>query len=50
MEREAKAKVDGYVWGAEFIQFFASVDLKEKVEIILFFQIDRGKIASRARN
>ena len=28
---------------------FASVDLKEKVEFILFFQMDRGKIASAAR-
>ena len=50
MEREAKAKVVASIWGAEFIQFFAlqavfaSVDLEEKVEFILFFENDRGKI------
>ena len=37
------------VWGTEFIQFLAAVDLEEKVEFILFFQIDQGKIASAAR-
>ena len=46
MEREAK--VVASVWGAEFIQFLALVDLEEKVEFILFFLIDRGKIASAA--
>ena len=56
MEREAKAKVVASVWGADFVQFpcrascFASVDLEETVEFILFFQIDRCKIASAARN
>ena len=44
METEAKAKVVVSVWGAKFIQVraascFASVNLKEKVEFILFFQI-----------
>ena len=29
---------------------FVSVDMQEKVEFILFFQIDRGKTASAARN
>ena len=29
---------------------FALVDLEEKVEFILFFHIDRGKIASAAGN
>ena len=29
---------------------FASVDLEEKVEFILFFQLDQGKTASVARN
>ena len=47
MEREAKAKVVASVWGhTSIIQFlaaltcFASVDLEDKVEIILFFLID----------
>ena len=56
IQTEAKAKVVVSVWGAEFIQFlaalavFLSVDLEEKVEILLFFQIDRGKIVSAAKN
>ena len=42
MEREANVKVVASVRGTEFIQFVAalavaSVDLKEKVEFILFF-------------
>ena len=53
METEGRAQVLASAWWAEFIQFlaalaacfFASVDLEEKVEFILFFQIDRGKIA-----
>ena len=48
METEAKAKAVAPVWGEEFIypcraSCFASVYLEEKVEFILFFQIDRGK-------
>ena len=47
IETEAKAKVVASVWGTEFIpcraSCFASVDLEEKVEFILFFQIHRGK-------
>ena len=31
-------------------KLFALVDLEEKVELIIFFQIDQGKIASAARN
>ena len=42
METEAKAKVVAAVWGATFIQFlascFASADLDEKVEFLLFIQ------------
>ena len=42
METEAKAKVVAAVWGATFIQFFAScfasADLEEKVEFLLFIQ------------
>ena len=46
MEREAKAKVVASVWGAEFVHFLAAlavlllVNLEEKVELILFFQIN----------
>ena len=50
MEREAKAKVVASIWGAKFVQFPALVDLEEKVEFMLFFQIDRGNTDSRARN
>ena len=56
MERKAKAKVVASVWGRIALAIpcrascFASVDLEENVEFILFFQIDRGKIASAARN
>ena len=58
IELEYKAKVVASVWGAEFVQFLAScrascfdlVYLKEKVEFILFYQINRGKTASAARN
>ena len=41
---------------AEFVQFLAALavlprfDLEETVELILFFEIDRGKTASAARN
>ena len=45
-----KAKVVSSVWEAEFLQFLASVNLAGQVEFILFFQLDRGKIASTARN
>ena len=54
METEAKAKVVASVWWAEFIpcraNCFASVDLEEKVEFILFFQTDQGKTASSSMN
>ena len=52
METEAKAKVVVSVLETKCIQFFAAQAalprsfLKGKVEFILFFQIDRGKIAS----
>ena len=42
MELEDKAKVVASVWGGQ--------NLKEKVEFILFFQMDRGKTASAAMN
>ena len=53
MEREGKAKVVASIWGTEFVQFlacFASVDLEEKDEFNRFFQIDRGKTDSAAKN
>ena len=56
MEREAKAKVVASVWGPDFCSIpccticFASVSFEETVEFILFFQVDRGKTASAARN
>ena len=50
METEAKAKIVASVWKAKLIQFlaapcascFASVDLKEKDEFNLFFQMELG--------
>ena len=56
METEAKAKVVAPVWGTEFIQFLAAQAilprsiLEEYNEFNIFFQIDRGKTASAARN
>ena len=56
METEAKAKVVAPVWGTEFIQFLAALAilprsiLEEYNEFNIFFQIDRGKTASAARN
>ena len=57
METEAKAKVVTSIWGAKGIQFLAALAVlhrsiwkKVKVELVLFFQIDQGKIASVARN
>ena len=46
---KTKAKVVASIWGAEFVQFFAALPVlpwsiwKERLEFILFFQIDRGK-------
>ena len=54
METEGNANVVASVWGANFVTFFPALAVlsqsiwKEKVEIILFFQIDRGKTASVA--
>ena len=49
METEAKAKV--VVCSIPYCDnCFASVDLEEMVEFNLFFQIDRGKIASAVWN
>ena len=59
METEAKAKVVASVWGGGCgkiypipccASYFAYYDLEEKVEFILFFQIEQGKAASVARN
>ena len=56
MELEDKAKVIASVWGGQnlfnsfSLQCFALVYSKEKVEFILFFQINRGIKASGARN
>ena len=55
MEREAKAKVVARLFGGRIYSIpcrtgcFALVDLEEKVDSS-FFLIDRGKIASAARN
>ena len=52
-QRQRSSRLFG---GADFIQFlaalasFALVNLEDKVEYILFFQIDRDKTASAARN
>ena len=56
MELEDKAKVVESIWGGRICSIpwrsmcFAMVYLKEMVKFILFFQIDRGKTASAARN
>ena len=56
METETKATVVASVWGAEFIKFLAAQAilprsiLEEYNVFNLFFQIDRGKTASAARN
>ena len=56
METEAKANFVASVWGAKFLlnpcraSRFASVDLEKKVEFNHFFQINRGKTASAARD
>ena len=55
MELEDKAKVIASVGGRicsipRRASCFALVYLKEKVKFILFFQINRGKTASAARN
>ena len=47
MGTEAKAKVVASIWRASC---FASDDVEETVEFVLFFQIDRGKTDSAARN
>ena len=45
METEAKEKVFASFWGQNLFQLLTALD-----EFILFFQIDRGKTASAARN
>ena len=59
MELEDKAKGPSHLFGGQNLSIcsipchagcFALVYLKEKVEFLLFFQIDRGKTASAARN
>ena len=56
IDTDAKAKVVASVWGAEFIQFLAAQACllqsiwKNRLNFILFCQIDGGQIASVARN
>ena len=50
MEREAKTKVVSSVWGTNFVQsllrlLFCLRQFGRNGEIILFFEIDRGKAA-----